>query len=135
MWPASSYRAAEYIMSASADVYRPVSMADAMDVGPRDATKDLGARDFVREVLAANQPYKTRLIVYRPADPRRFSGTVIVETLHANGGGTSLVWRALHGFFAARGYASKALHIQRYAGASQPDRQVPRCLSVPRRTN
>ena len=55
------YRAAEYIMSGSADVYQPVSMADAMDVASRDATKDLGARDFVREVLAANQPYKTAL--------------------------------------------------------------------------
>ena len=88
------------------------ALADASDVASRDSVKDLGARTFSREVLSANQPFKTRLIVYRPEDPRRFSGTVIVETLHPSGGGTSLLWRALHGFFAGRGDA--------YVGVQHP---------------
>ena len=71
------YHAAEYILSGVADVYSPVSMADALDVASRDSVKDLGARTFSREVLSANQSFKTRLIVYRPEDARRFSGMVI----------------------------------------------------------
>jgi hypothetical protein len=97
------YVAEEYFLSGRADVYRPVSMADAPDVASRDNTRDLGAREFEREVLGAGQPFTTRLIVYRPRNPRRFSGTVIVETLHPNGGGSSLAWRALNAFFAAHG--------------------------------
>jgi dienelactone hydrolase len=106
------YHAAEYILSGVADVYSPVSMADAPDVASRDSVKDLGARTFPSEVLSADQPFRTRLIVYRPEDARRFSGTVIVETLHPIGGGTSLLWRALHGFFAGRGDA--------YVGVQHP---------------
>ena len=83
------YGAAEYFLSGRADIYRPVSMADAPDVASRDNDKDLGARDFSRKVLATAQPFTTRLIVYRPLSPQRFSGTVIVETLHPNHGGTA----------------------------------------------
>jgi hypothetical protein len=32
----------------------------------------------------AGRPYTTQLVVRRPADPERFSGTVIVESLHAH---------------------------------------------------
>jgi len=97
------YVAEEYLLSGRADVYRPVTMADAPDVASRDNTKDLGVRDFSREVIETGQPFTTRLIVYRPRDPRRFSGMGVVETLHPNGGGTSLAWRALSEFFAAHG--------------------------------
>lgn len=97
------YVAEEYFLSGHADVYRPVSMADAPDVASRDNDKDLGAREFSREVLEAAQPFTTRLIVYRPRNPRRFSGTVILETLHPNGGGSSLAWRSLNAFFAEHG--------------------------------
>ncbi len=116
------YRAAEFVLSGVADVYDPVSMADAPDVAARDSVKDLAARRFSREVLAADQPFKTRLIVYRPENPRHFSGTVIVETLHPNGGGTSLLWRSLHGFFAGRGDAYVGVqHPLTFAGLKAAD--------------
>ena len=31
-------------------------------------------------------PYETRMVVYRPIDPKRFNGTVIVEWLNVSGG-------------------------------------------------
>jgi hypothetical protein len=106
------YIAEEYFLSGRANVYRPVSMADAPDVASRDNTADLGKRDFTRELLSADQPFTTRLIVYRPRDSQRFSGRVIVETLHPNGGGSSPVWRAIHAFFAGNGDA--------YVGVQHP---------------
>ena len=35
---------------------------------------------------ASGAPYKTRMVVYRPIDPKRFNGTVIVEWLNVSGG-------------------------------------------------
>jgi hypothetical protein len=101
----AGYVAEEYFLSGLAPVYRPVSMADAPDVASRDNTKDLGARDFSRQVLQADQPFTTRLIVYRPRSPRRFSGKTIIETLHPSGGGTGVAWNALRSFFIANGDA------------------------------
>lgn len=34
----------------------------------------------------ATAPYKTRIVVYRPADAKRFDGTVVVEWLNVSGG-------------------------------------------------
>jgi hypothetical protein len=106
------YAAEEYFLSGRANVYRPVSMADAPDVASRDSTQDLGRRDFSRELLSADLPFTTRLIIYRPRDKSRFSGNVIVETLHPNGGGASLTWNAIHDFFSANGDA--------YVGVQHP---------------
>jgi hypothetical protein len=42
-------------------------------------------------------PYKTRILVYRPIDPARFSGTVAVEWLNVSGGlDAAPDWIALH---------------------------------------
>jgi len=97
------YIAEEYFLSGNANVYQPVSMADAADVASRDNVKDLGARTFSREVLRVGRPFTTRLIVYRPRSKQRFSGKVIAESLHPTGGGSSLMWNTLHGFFSAHG--------------------------------
>jgi hypothetical protein len=109
---AVGYEASEYFLTGRANVYKPVSMADAPDVASRDSSKDLGRRDFARELISAEQPFTTRLIVYRPKNKRRFSGNVIVETLHPNGGGTSVAWNAVHPFFVANGDA--------YVGVQHP---------------
>jgi hypothetical protein len=109
---AVGYESAEYFLTGRANVYKPVSMADAPDVASRDNSKDLGRREFSRELISAEQPYTTRLIVYRPRDKRRFSGNVIVETLHPNGGGTSVAWNAVHDFCVANGDA--------YVGVQHP---------------
>lgn len=36
--------------------------------------------------VASSAPYKTRIVVYRPANPRRFNGTVVVEWLNVTAG-------------------------------------------------
>ena len=36
--------------------------------------------------VATKSPYTTRIVVYRPADPKRFDGTVVVEWLNVTGG-------------------------------------------------
>ena len=35
---------------------------------------------------ATTQPFNTRVVVYRPIDPKKFNGTVIVEWLNVSGG-------------------------------------------------
>ena len=107
VWDVSAhdYVAEEYLLSGKANTYEPVCMADAWTVESRDITKDFAARDFTRKILRADVPYETRLIVYKPRNPVRFSGNAIVETLHPNGGGTGLVWNAIHRYFLARGDA------------------------------
>src|SRR3954471_24093482 len=44
------------------------------------------AADGTLTVKSANAPYTTRILVRRPADPARFSGSVIVEPIHAPNG-------------------------------------------------
>jgi len=125
---ALGYEANEYFLTGRADVYKPVSMADAPDVASRDNVRDLGRGDFTRELINAEVPFTTRLIVYRPKNKRRFSGNVVIETLHPNGGGRSLAWNALHDFFAAGGDAYVGVqHPLTIAGvkAADPDRYAP----------
>ncbi len=109
---ALGYRSDEYLLSGHADVLEPVSMADAQSIFTRDSTKDFAVRDFATQLRIANLPYTTRLVIYRPLDPRRFSGNVIVETLHPAGGGRGEVWNAVHSFFTERGDA--------YVGVQHP---------------
>ena len=64
-------------------------------------TDRLARYDYVQEEYlvsgtAAGTPYGTRILIRRPADPARFSGTVIAEASHI-WGGTS-VWRAINRF-------------------------------------
>src|SRR5215813_6075613 len=35
---------------------------------------------------ASTAPYKTRILVYRPSNPKKFNGTVVVEWLNVSGG-------------------------------------------------
>src|SRR6187431_1188111 len=42
-------------------------------------------------------PFKTRLVVYRPKDPARFNGTVVVEWMNVSGGVDACPdWMFLH---------------------------------------
>jgi Alpha/beta hydrolase domain len=97
------YIAEEYFLAGRADVLEPVSMADAVDMRTRDNTADLTKREFKLEIVANQQPYTTRLVVYRPRVKSRCSGRVVVEPFHPAGGGSNIMWSALHTFFAARG--------------------------------
>ncbi|WP_334163746.1 alpha/beta hydrolase domain-containing protein [Phenylobacterium sp.] len=53
-------------------------------------------------VIKDREPWSTRVIVRRPADPRRFSGWAFVEPMHPELG-RSFAWRASEDYFARRG--------------------------------
>jgi hypothetical protein len=99
------YVAEEYVLAGKADTYAPVGMADAANAAERDTTQDLARRDFALEPRSFGEPYKTRLVVYRPRDVSRFSGNVVVEPFHPLGGGIGVVWNSIQYFFVANGDA------------------------------
>lgn len=122
---AANYVAEEYIQTGKADVFEPVAMADANDMLARNNITDMAQRDFSLNKKSSAQPYATRILVYRPADPKKFSGNVIVETLHPNGGGRSIVWDMLNPYFVAHGDAYIGVqHPSTFAGlkAAAPGR-------------
>ena len=113
----AGYIAEEYLVSGKADVYEPVAMADAGNMLVRNNVHDMGQRDFSLKTLQKDQTFTTRIMVYRPAKAARFSGNVIIETLHPLGGGTAIVWSMLNSFFAANGDAYIAVqHPSTFTG-------------------
>ncbi len=106
VWSAArlGYSVSEYLVSGRANVYAPVSMADSRDFPQRDNVRDLARqRSYTPRLEAQAVPYTTRILVYRPADPARFSGNVVFEVTHPEGGGRLIVWRVLSGFFISHG--------------------------------
>jgi hypothetical protein len=62
---------------------------------------------------AGSAHYKTRMLVYRPSDPARFNGTVIVEWMNVSGGvDTATEWIVLHNELARGGYAWVGISAQ-----------------------
>jgi hypothetical protein len=65
--------------------------------------------------------YRTRILVNRPADPRRFNGAVVVEWLNVSGGlEASPDWTLAHTELLRRGYAWVGVSAQ-YAGVEGGD--------------
>ncbi len=63
--------------------------------------------------LAQSQPYATRLLVRRPADPAKFNGTVAVEWLNVTAGFDSdAEWMRVGEFFIHNGYAYVGVSAQ-----------------------
>jgi hypothetical protein len=60
------------------------SVADSGTVTPNLAVNEGGAWSVAAD--ATTRPFKTRVVVYRPIDPTKFNGTVIVEWLNVSGG-------------------------------------------------
>lgn len=117
------YTVDEYLVSGGANVYQPVSMADARNMMDRDNTKDLARRASYRLTLRRpDVPYTTRILVYKPKDPARFSGQVVVEISHPGGGGHQLVFRMVNGFFLSHGDAYVAIqHPLTFRGLKAAD--------------
>ncbi len=66
------YEESEFFLSGTATAYKsatPLAKSGKWKVEP-----------------ATTAPYKTRLVVYRPIDPKRFDGTVVVEWLNVTAG-------------------------------------------------
>jgi len=114
------YQQSEYFLSGTAASYQPVSPLTSVgnwSVAPADTA-----------------PYTTRMVVYRPQDPRRFNGTVVVEWLNVSGGlDIPATWIAAHNELIREGYAwvgisaqaagvaaAKATDPVRYAALSHP---------------
>lgn len=69
--------------------------------------------------------YKTRMLVYRPIDPAKFNGTVIVEWLNVTAGlDTAADWVMLHNEILRRGYAWVGISAQ-YVGVEGGDTALP----------
>ncbi|TAL00324.1 MAG: hypothetical protein EPO08_14050 [Rhodospirillaceae bacterium] len=63
---------------------------------------------------AESAPYTTRIVVVRPADPRKFNGTVVVEWLNVSGGtDASPDWNAAHREIMRNGYAYVGVSAQK----------------------
>ncbi len=65
---------------------------------------------------AGEAAYRTRIVVYRPIDPRKFNGTVIVEWLNVSGGlDAASDWLMGHRVLVREGFAWVGVSVQ-YAG-------------------
>jgi hypothetical protein len=68
----AGYTQSEFFVSGTARSYTPAA--------------PLGSGGRWHVTQASTAPYTTRMVVYRPADPARFNGTVIVEWLNVSAG-------------------------------------------------
>jgi len=66
------YEQSEYFLSGTATAYKSAS--------------PLASKGRWKVTPASTAAYKTRMVVYRPVNPKRFDGTVIVEWLNVSGG-------------------------------------------------
>ena len=107
----------------------PASVADPVVEGPigpvglwghpwNDQFFEVGSIGYVEEeyfvsgtaktyaATPTSAPYKTRILVYRPADPRRFNGTTIVEWDNVTAqNAEEPMWTWLHPMVFREGYA------------------------------
>ncbi|HUI49116.1 MAG TPA: alpha/beta hydrolase domain-containing protein [Acidimicrobiia bacterium] len=90
----------EYVAAGTASSYRAVGA--------------LGHNGRWKFVPATSAPYRTRVLVRRPADPARFSGTVVVEWLNVSGGvDADPEWTSLREEIIRRGDAWVGVSAQR----------------------
>jgi hypothetical protein len=109
------YEQSEYFLSGTADTYTPTAPLTSDGMWSVTPTTPAG--------------YTTRAVVYRPIDPKKFNGTVIVEWLNVSG----LVdanpdWTQTHNELIRDGFAWVGVSAQA-AGASQL--QCPTTLPTP----
>ena len=75
---------------------------------------------------AVKAPYVTRIVVMRPADAKRFNGTVIVEWLNVSGGVDSpAVWLMAHRQIVRAGYGYVAVSAQKVGVEGGPSVMGP----------
>lgn len=87
---ATGYTEREFFASGTAHAFRATS-------APEDGKYKI--------VPTTSAPYKTRILVRRPIDPRKFSGTVVVEWLNVSEGESAPDWDYLNPYLTAAGDA------------------------------
>jgi Alpha/beta hydrolase domain len=115
-----AYTQSEFFISGQASSYAP--------------TAPLGSDGQWQVAPATTAPYTTRIVVYRPADPARFNGTVVVEWLNVSAGvDAAAEWLYSHNEMIRDGFAYVGVSAQglgvsalkaadpvRYAALSHP---------------
>ena len=108
------YRVEEFFVSGTASSYKLNGEATAD--GKWDA------------VPAGTSPYTTRIVVVRPTDPDKFSGTAVVEWLNVTGGlDVPVEWNVIHREILRRGHAYVGVSAQKVGiesgrgGATRPE--------------
>ena len=81
--------------------------ANAYDTpSPSGVGNNLTTAGVTANVVTKDNPYKTRMVVYRPTDPAKFNGTTIVEWQNvSNGYDTPVQWIQQKDFALRKGYA------------------------------
>lgn len=78
--------------------------------------------------------YKSRMIVFKPTDPAKFNGTVVVEWMNVSAGlDTPTEWITMHTELMRKGYAYVAVSAQYVGiegGPTPLPKVIPLCLSV-----
>ncbi|HEX7409073.1 MAG TPA: alpha/beta hydrolase domain-containing protein [Candidatus Binatia bacterium] len=114
------YSEAEYFISGTATAYA--------NVGPLGTDGNWTVR---RGDTAA---YKTRILVYRPIEPKKFNGTVVVEWLNVSGGLDSAAdWIADHTELIRDGFAWVGVSAQR-VGVEGGPAVIPGLPPIPLKT-
>jgi hypothetical protein len=91
------YAMQEYAVSGIATSYRSAGLDDSGTIS-----------------TAETAPYKTRIVLIRPADPKRFNGTVLVEWLNVTGGlDVPVDWTSLHRELVRSGFAYVGVTAQK----------------------
>jgi hypothetical protein len=86
------YAQEEFFFSGTARAYT--------NVGP------LGSDGAWEAELAGSASYRSRIVVYRPVDPARFNGSVVIEWLNVSGGiDAAPDWVSMHTELTREGYA------------------------------
>jgi hypothetical protein len=95
--PARGYVEQEFFYSGRANVY---DATVAPGIGARPTPSPTA------NVVSTGHPYTTRMVVRRPADARKFNGTVVVEWLNATSQyDVEALWFRTHEFLIRDGYA------------------------------
>jgi hypothetical protein len=94
------YQQSEFFLSGTANAYEP--------------TAELSTDGKYSVAPTSTAPYTTRAVVMRPAKPRRFNGTVVVEWMNVSGGadaGTD--WMVSHNEVVREGFVWVGVSAQR----------------------
>lgn len=94
----------EFFVSGRANVYSTPSLVGGIGLGSPTGTAS---------VISSNHPYRTRMVVRRPAEAGRFNGTVVVEWINTSGQfDVEALWFRNHEFFMREGYAWVGISVQ-----------------------